>query len=137
MSFELNPQLAADTHALPGLPGLRIRLHRNPAVCWFILVPETSETEFFDLPSIERDQLLRVAGMLSALLRQELGYRKTNLACIGNVVPQLHWHVVGRNPGDACWPLPVWGHLQSGSETWGPRLQDICDRVSRRLSDEA
>ena len=52
-----------------------------------------------------------------------------NFGAIGNLVPQLHLHVVGRRPGDACWPAPVWGNLPEG-ETWAPtRVEDLVARL--------
>lgn len=49
--------------------------------------------------------------MVSTFITEDLGCPRVNVASIGNLVPQLHLHVVGRRPGDACWPKPVWGNL--------------------------
>ncbi|MCK7575461.1 MAG: HIT family protein [Chromatiales bacterium] len=109
-SFALHPQLLADCHVLGRLPATHLLLHRNSAAPWFILVPETDQANLLDLPTAHRDAVLADCTRVSDALRT-LGYPKINVAWIGNLVPQLHIHVIGRRPGDACWPRPVWGHL--------------------------
>ena len=108
--FALHPQLLADGHVLGRLPATHLLLHRNGAVPWFILVPETDQANLLDLPTAHRESVLADCTRVSDALRT-LGYPKINVAWIGNLVPQLHIHVIGRRPGDACWPRPVWGHL--------------------------
>ncbi len=51
---------------------------------------------------------------VSAFMKQVLGFEKINFAGLGNVVPQMHLHVIGRNSSDPCWPQPVWGNLPAG-----------------------
>ena len=74
---------------------------------------------------------LAVIGIaaVAAFVKNTLGWPKVNFGAIGNLVPQLHLHVVGRRPGDACWPAPVWGNLPEG-ETWAPtRVEDLVARL--------
>lgn len=110
-TFTLHPQLLADCHTLGRLAHSHLLLHRNAAVPWFILVPETALTNLLDLPAPQREGVLADAKRVSNYLTQTLGYPKINVAWLGNLVPQLHVHVIGRRPGDPCWPRPVWGHL--------------------------
>ena len=110
-SFALHPQLQADCHRLGRLPATHLLLHRNGAVPWLILVPETDQANLLDLPTAHRDAVLADCTRVSDALRT-LGYPRINVAWIGNLVPQLHIHIIGRRPGDACWPRPVWGHLE-------------------------
>jgi diadenosine tetraphosphate (Ap4A) HIT family hydrolase len=107
----LHPQLLADCHQLGRLSASHLLLHRNAAVPWLILVPETDLTNLLDLPTPQRDAVLADCKRVSDYLTSVLGCPKVNVAWIGNLVPQLHVHVIGRSPTDPCWPKPVWGHL--------------------------
>ena len=110
--FTLHPPLQADCHPPGRLSHSHLLLHRNAAVPWLILVPETTLTNLLDLPTTQRDGVLADAKRVSDYLTQTLGCPKINVAWLGNLVPQLHVHVIGRHPGDPCWPRPVWGHLE-------------------------
>jgi diadenosine tetraphosphate (Ap4A) HIT family hydrolase len=109
--FTIHDRLLADCFRLGRLQVCHLLLHRNAALPWFILVPETSLQDLLDLPGEERDIVVAEAAAVSGFVKDSLGYPKVNFAAIGNLVPQLHLHVVGRQPDDACWPAPVWGHL--------------------------
>lgn len=109
--FAVHPRLDADCHRLGRLPATHLLLHRNAAVPWFILVPETEAADLLDLPATQREAVLADCKRVADRLRTHFACPKVNVAWIGNLVPQLHVHVIGRKPGDACWPLPVWGHL--------------------------
>jgi diadenosine tetraphosphate (Ap4A) HIT family hydrolase len=112
--FTLHPTLAADCHALGNWQGLRLLLHRDAHVPWLILVPETSATEWHDLSAALRDRIMRAATALSAMLRADLACDKVNIAAIGNLVPQFHFHVIGRRKDDPYWPGVVWGRVEPG-----------------------
>jgi len=107
----LHPQLERDTRRLGSFEHSVVLLHRNAAVPWLILVPDTPETDFLALDLQLRTGLLEEAGHVAEFIRSHFGSVKINFAAIGNLVPQLHLHVVGRSPDDCCWPNPVWGHL--------------------------
>ncbi|MCG8470502.1 MAG: HIT family protein [Desulfobacterales bacterium] len=109
MTFQLDPQLETDTHFLGRLCGLRLLLMDNRKVPWFIVVPETDRHELYELSSDDQRAVAEAVKHLSVFIREELKWAKLNVAAIGNVVPQLHIHVVGRQKGDFCWPRPVWG----------------------------
>lgn len=113
--FSIHPKLLADCHCLGRLRAAHLLVHRNAAVPWFILVPETNEPNLLDLPLSQRDAVLADCKRVSNYLRARFGSSRVNVAWIGNLVPQLHVHVVGRRLGDPCWPLPVWGHLEERS----------------------
>ena len=114
--FRIHDRLAADCHRLGRLPTCHLLLHRNAVLPWYILVPETTGTDLLDLPPELRDKVLSEAAEVSGFVKKILGWPKINFAAIGNLVPQLHVHVIGRRPGDDCWPAPVWGHLESSAE---------------------
>lgn len=116
---DIQAQLLADAHYLGSLPASDLLLHRNASVPWFILVPETRMNDFLDLPEEHRSAVLADCAAVSEFIKNVLGYPKVNFAGIGNVVPQMHLHVVGRFEEDPCWPSPVWGNLEAG-ENYSP-----------------
>jgi diadenosine tetraphosphate (Ap4A) HIT family hydrolase len=110
MSFTLDPRLAADTHAIGALPFSELLLMDDARFPWVILVPRIAGArELIDLDEGDQRLLLgeidRVARALESLLHPD----KLNIAALGNVVPQLHVHVIARFTDDAAWPNPVWG----------------------------
>jgi diadenosine tetraphosphate (Ap4A) HIT family hydrolase len=119
--FELHPQLLADCHQVGRFPLSHVLLHRNASLPWLILVPEVSADvrELYELAVESRRQLDAEIDTLAPYLKHSLGAQKINVAAIGNLVPQLHIHVVGRHPGDPCWPGVVWGNLPPGP-AWEP-----------------
>ncbi|WP_373511027.1 HIT family protein [Thiocapsa sp.] len=114
--FTLHPQLLADCHRLGRLSATHLLLHRNAILPWLILVPGTDLDNLLDLPIAQRDAVLADCTRVSDYLTTVLCCPKVNVAWIGNLVPQLHVHVVGRRPTDPCWPKPVWGHLSAARE---------------------
>ncbi len=113
-TFILHPTLAADSHALGVWRGLRLLLHKDAQVRWLILVPEIDATEWHDLPPEARDRLLAASSALGAMLKAEDGCDKINIAAIGNLVLQFHFHVIGRWKIDPYWPGVVWGRVVPG-----------------------
>lgn len=110
-SNQIHPQLLADCHHLGSLPASEVLLNRNAALPWFILVPDTQLADVLDLPEHHREVVLAECAAISSFIKQVLGFPKVNFAGLGNVVPQMHLHIIGRHNGDACWPQPVWGNL--------------------------
>lgn len=128
-TFSLHPQLLADCHRLGRLSATHLLLHRNGSVPWFILVPETDLSNLLDLPPDQREAVLADCQRVSNYLTADLGYPRVNVAWIGNLVPPLHIHVIGRRPGDPCWPKPVWGHLETVREYTGQEVMAIRDAL--------
>lgn len=115
MAHEQIPsQLLADCHVLGRFPASTLLLNRNAALPWFILVPQTPLCDFLDLPQEQRQAVLAECAGVSKFIKQVLGFDKVNFAGLGNVVPAMHLHIIGRHPQDACWPQPVWGNLPDG-----------------------
>jgi diadenosine tetraphosphate (Ap4A) HIT family hydrolase len=111
-AFSLDPQLERDTVAIGDLPLSRVVLMNDANFPWLIVVPRRAgAVEIFDLDERERAQLMSELALLAQLLKDLTGCDKINIAAIGNVVPQLHVHVVARRRDDAAWPRPVWGAL--------------------------
>ena len=113
MSFALDARLAADTHRLGAFELSELLLMNNALVPWFILVPRVAETELYRLPSGTRRQLDDEAAELAAFVAEAFPVDKLNVAALGNVVAQLHVHVVGRRRDDFAWPGVVWGRAES------------------------
>jgi diadenosine tetraphosphate (Ap4A) HIT family hydrolase len=107
----IHPQLLADCHYLGQLATSGLLLHRNATVPWFILVPDTELHDYLDLPQEHREAVLADCVLVSQFIKQVLGFEKVNFAGLGNVVPQMHLHIIGRAGVDPCWPQPVWGNL--------------------------
>lgn len=112
--FSIHPHLLTDCHLLGRFAVTHLLLHKNATVPWLILVPETDLENLLDLPQSQRDAVLADCKRVSDWLTGTLGCARVNVAWIGNLVPQLHIHVIGRRPGDSCWPKPVWGNLEPG-----------------------
>ncbi|WP_120993439.1 HIT domain-containing protein [Stutzerimonas urumqiensis] len=108
--FELDARLAGDTHAMGDLPLSRLLLMNDARYPWFILVPRREEiSEVFQLDAPDREALWNETVQLSEGVKDAFGAHKMNVATLGNVVSQLHVHVVARRREDAVWPDPVWG----------------------------
>jgi diadenosine tetraphosphate (Ap4A) HIT family hydrolase len=118
---QIPDQLLADCHHLGRLPATEVLLNRNASLPWFILVPDTRLSDVLDLPAEHREAVLADCAAVSAFIKQVLGFAKVNFAGLGNVVPAMHLHIIGRHSQDACWPQPVWGNLPSG-ETYSPQI---------------
>lgn len=112
--FTIHPRLLADCHRLGRYRVCHVLLHRNAAAAWFILVPEVEAADLLDLDPSIRGEVLDECSHVARYLQQHLLYEKLNFAQLGNQVPQMHLHVIGRRPDDACWPQPVWGNLPEG-----------------------
>lgn len=108
-TFQLDDRLASDCCVVGKLTLSYLLIMNNKLLPWFILVPETDVTEFYQLEESEQLILLTEINMLSHFIKQEYKCDKLNVATIGNIVEQLHIHVVGRNISDYCWPGVVWG----------------------------
>ena len=110
MSFELHPRLAADTRFVSDWPLCRVLLMNDARYFWLVLVPRREGlTEITDLPPPERAALMEETARAGQVIKAA-GLPKLNIGALGNLVPQLHMHVIGRAPGDPAWPGPVWGH---------------------------
>ena len=109
-AFALDPRLASDTHLVADYELCRVLLMDDARFPWLILVPRRAGlTELIELARDEQHALLdevnRVAHGVHALLKPD----KLNVAALGNVVAQLHVHVIARFRTDDAWPRPVWG----------------------------
>lgn len=110
MSFTLDPRLAADTFEIADLALSRLLLMNDSRYPWLILVPRRPDLrEIVDLDAPTRALLMEEIAAASRFIRALPGVEKINVGALGNVVSQLHVHVLGRAAGDPAWPGPVWG----------------------------
>lgn len=108
--YELHPQLAADTHPVASLALCELRLMDDSNYPWLVLVPRVAAArELIDLDGGQRRQLAEEVDLASRLLRDAFRPFKLNVAALGNLVAQLHVHVIARFEHDPAWPRPVWG----------------------------
>ncbi|TKD62182.1 HIT domain-containing protein [Cobetia marina] len=108
--FTLHPQLEADTHFVADLALCSVRLMNDARYPWLMLVPRRADIrEVYELDSHSQHQLWHEATLLGELLMQLSDGEKLNIGTLGNVVSQLHVHVIARSSDDATWPGPVWG----------------------------
>lgn len=108
--FALHPQLAADTVLVSDWALSRVLLMNDARFPWLILVPRRAGlSELFDLKHAERMVLAEELNRASLGLKTLFKAKKINVGALGNMVPQLHIHVVARSESDAAWPGPVWG----------------------------
>ena len=108
--FGLDPRLAADSVFIADGPLSQVRLMDDTRFPWLLLVPRVDgAVEWTDLDGSQQRLLLAELNQASQLLRAEPGVEKVNIGALGNIVRQLHVHIVGRHAGDAAWPGPVWG----------------------------
>ncbi len=108
--FSLHPRLAADTFHVCQLPLCELRLMNDSRFPWFILVPRVEGLkELHQLTPEQQQQLLEESGRVASALERLGSPDKINVAALGNLVPQFHWHLVARTTRDPCWPGPVWG----------------------------
>ena len=132
-TFALDPRLAADSVFVADGPLSQVRLMDDARFPWLLLVPRVpGAAEWIDLDGGQQRLLLAEINRVSHLLRAEPGVEKLNIAALGNIVRQLHVHLVGRHSADPAWPGPVWGNgtavrheagaLATLRERWRSRL---------------
>jgi len=114
--FKLDKRLESDTILVKELKSFQVRLMNANEFFWMVLIPNKPNLiELSDLNIIERNYLMNFAVDLGNFIKSSEKYNKVNIGMLGNVVSQLHLHVVLRNKEDAAWPGPVWG--------WGATTQ--------------
>jgi len=109
-SFKLDPILEKDTVEIARLEVCRVLLMRDKTYPWVILVPALSGLrDLDDLSPSERTQVMAEIDRVSKTMKAVFEPYKMNVAALGNVVEQLHIHIIARFQGDPAWPGPVWG----------------------------
>ena len=113
-SFVLDPRLKRDCIHIDDLPLCRVMLMDDAQYPWLVLVPRIANiSEIHQLNTNEQRQLICESSALSEAMARRIEPDKMNVANLGNIVSQLHLHLVARFKTDPAWPGPVWGHAQS------------------------
>ena len=124
MPVKLHQQLANDCYLLGLVKNSSLLLHKNALVPWFILVPDTDQDELYKLSPQQQQLVQTETTALASFIQSHFNADKLNIATIGNIVPQLHIHIIGRKTDDFCWPSPVWGTSETAD--YAPhQLEDI------------
>ena len=109
-AWSLHPQLTQDTIDIGDLPLCRVLVIKDANYPWLLLVPRREgAVEIIDLDEVSQAQLMTEVSRVARALKEITKCDKLNIAALGNVVPQLHVHVIARRSGDAGWPKPIWG----------------------------
>ncbi|MDE1167143.1 MAG: HIT domain-containing protein [Pseudomonas sp.] len=131
--FSLDSRLAQDTVVIGDFPLSRLLLSNDCNYPWFILVPRIEDiSEVFQLSDKDQLQLWQETTALSASLKSAFVADKLNVAALGNVVSQLHMHVIVRYRDDAAWPAPVWGKHPAKPYT-AEQLSRLLDKFKSAL----
>lgn len=137
--FELDPRLAGDSVALGDIGRIHVRAMANAPWPWLVLIPRHPEAvELYDLPAAAGAELHALVLELARVVKHAFAADKINIAALGNVVSQLHVHIVARQVGDPGWPSPVWGRnepeLTAGqAEDRLQRLHFCFDQIVRSM----
>jgi len=131
--FHLHPKLEADTAFVADWALSRLLLMNDARYPWLILVPRRAElSELHELTHAERLVLIEEVARASRGLKLVAAADKINVGALGNLVPQLHLHVVARKIDDAAWPGPVWG--QGKAVAYAPDARDaLLDHLRAKL----
>jgi diadenosine tetraphosphate (Ap4A) HIT family hydrolase len=109
-NFSLDPHLEADSLHITNLALCHVRLMNNARFPWILLIPRRPQVyEIFDLSETDRHTLMNELCLASGSLQLLTNAEKMNIGALGNIVPQLHVHVIARFSSDSAWPNPVWG----------------------------
>ncbi len=134
--FTLDSRLQQDTVPVGDFPLCRLLLMNDAQYPWFILVPRREDvSELFQLDEQDQQALWRETTFLAEVLKDSFAADKMNVATLGNMVAQLHMHVIVRRRGDAAWPAPVWGK-QAAVPYTVQQIEQVKERLRLVLTDD-
>ena len=109
MPFKIDKKFLKSSHHITDLKLCSIRLHDNSKFPWLILIPKRNKvTDISELNSKDQILLMKEIVFVSKIMKKIFKTSKLNVEKIGNIVPQLHIHIIARNKKDSSWPLSVW-----------------------------
>jgi diadenosine tetraphosphate (Ap4A) HIT family hydrolase len=109
MLFKLHKKFLISSHHIIDLQLCSIRLHDNSKFPWLILIPKRNKiNDMSDLNSKDQIQLIKEIVFVSKIMKKLFKTSKLNVEKVGNIVPQLHIHIIARYKKDTTWPLSVW-----------------------------
>lgn len=108
-TFRLDERLARDSALITKLGLCQLRLQNDRRWPWLVLVPQRNDKiELFELTPLDQTMLTFETNQVASALKELTGATKINVGALGNIVRQLHVHVIARNEGDPSWPGPIW-----------------------------
>ncbi|WP_262589053.1 HIT domain-containing protein [Candidatus Pelagibacter communis] len=132
MLFKLNRKFLKTSHHLIDLKLCTIRLNNNSKFPWIILIPKRKKiTDISDLNSKDQTLLMSEIVYVSKIMKKLFKTSKLNVEKIGNIVPQLHIHIIARSKKDSSWPLSVW--VVKGKNYSKTALKVIVDKLRKAL----
>ena len=133
--FALHERLLADTVAVTRLNLCAVLLMKDASFPWLILVPERPQIrEIHQLSPADRSLLIEEVALVSGVLERLFRPDKINLGALGNLVPQLHVHLIARFTKDRAWPGPVWG--SGAAQPYADaELQAVRERVKKAINE--
>ena len=132
-AWSLHTQLTQDTIDIGDLPLCRVLVIKDANYPWLLLVPRREgAVEIIDLDEVEQAQLMTETSRVARALKEITKCDKLNIAALGNVVPQLHVHVIARRKSDAAWPRPVWGVVPPLAHDAG-EVQNFISALRRKI----
>ena len=131
--WSLHPRLEEDTIDIGDLPLSRVLVIKDAHYPWLLLAPRRADvSEIIDLDEVEQAQLMTEISRVARALKEVTKCDKLNIAALGNLVPQLHVHVIARRNGDAAWPRPVWGVMPPLAHD-AEEVQNFISALRRRI----
>ena len=128
MTFILNRKFLKSSHHITDLKLCSIRLHDNSKFPWVILIPKINKiTDMSDLNSKDQILLIKEIVYVSKIMRRLFKTPKLNVEKVGNIVPQLHIHIIARYKKDSSWPLSVW--VVKGKYYSAKALKDVVNKI--------
>ena len=132
MSFKLDRKFLKSSHHITDLKLCTIRLNDNSKFPWIILIPKRNKiNDMSDLKSKDQILLMKEIVYVSKIMKKLFKTSKLNVEKIGNIVPQLHIHIIARSKNDSSWPLSVW--VVKGKNYSKTALKEIVDKLRKAL----
>ena len=132
--FALDDRLARDSRSLIRIGLCELRLQNDRRWPWLVLVPQRPDVaEVFELTPLDQAMLTFEMNTVAVALKAATGAEKINVAALGNIVRQLHVHIIARNEGDAAWPGPVWGYGRAEPYA-DDEMEALVNRILENLS---
>jgi diadenosine tetraphosphate (Ap4A) HIT family hydrolase len=133
-AFELDGRIERDSELVKKLDLCQLRLQNDSRWPWLVMVPERNGmSEIFDLSPSDQALLSAEINRVAAAFKQATGATKINVGALGNIVRQLHVHVIARFEGDPNWPGPIWGFGQA-TPYEQPQKQNLIKKLVEALS---
>ena len=126
--FKINNKFLKSSHHIIDLKLCSVRLHDNSKFPWLILIPKRKNvTDISDLNSKDQILLMKEIVFVSKLMKKLFKTSKLNIEKIGNIVPQLHIHIISRKKNDSSWPLSVW--VVKGKKYSAKNLKEVLNKI--------